>query len=121
MGAKKIRHATNIKLLTIAEDAAISEEFEFSVYDKLIVHMPAAWTAASIGFQVSDASGGMFLPLYDDDGGLVQIDSPAVSKSYNAPAALAGAMFIKLWSQNGSGVDTNQLSADRTMRINVKS
>lgn len=106
-------------LVSIASGAAVSDVIDFRRGSLLVVHMPGAWTSASVGFQVSDARDGTFSPLYDDDGNLVQIDSPSADRAYMAPAALAGARFVKLWSQNGSGSDTNQ-TADRSLRVDLK-
>ena len=111
---------THVKSVTIANGAALSDAIDMRRYSFLVVHMPAAWTAASLGFHVSGSLAGTFQPLYDDDGNLVQIDSPAASQTYSAPAAVGGAHFVKLWSQNGSGTNTNQ-GAARTLALNVKS
>jgi len=104
---------------TIANGANLSDEIDVSQYAMLVVHMPAAWTAASIGFKVASASGGTFLPLYDDNGTLVQIDSPTASKAYSAPAEVAGARYVKLWSQDGSGSNANQGGA-RVITVDLK-
>jgi hypothetical protein len=106
--------------VTIANGANLSGEIDMSQFSMLIVHMPSAWTAASIGFKVASESGGTFLPLYDDDGNLLQIDSPGASKAYAAPAGVAGCSFVKLWSQNGSGTNTNQ-GGDRSIVVELKS
>jgi hypothetical protein len=115
---KRRRNQANTQTLTIASGAALSGELEFSPYDKLIIHMPAAWTAADIGFQVSNGSGGTFLPLYDAAGARVEY-TPVVSTAALAPAGLAGAYWLKLWSQTG-GVSVNQ-AAERTIEVTVKS
>jgi hypothetical protein len=104
---------------TIALDANLSGEIDMSGKAGLIVHMPAAWTAASIGFKVASYTGGTFQPLYDDDGNLIQIDSPSASKSYVAPASLFPARFVCLWSQDGSGNNTAQEAA-RSLVVDLK-
>ena len=103
----------------IANGAAVSDAIELSQFSGMIVQMPAAWTAASIGFKVCNTPDGTFLPLYDDDGLLVQIDSPAVDKAYSAPAPVFAAMYIQLWSQDGSASATNQ-GAARTLTVTMK-
>jgi hypothetical protein len=113
-------HDTWTANATIANGAALSDAFDFSRFASLIVTLPATWTAASIAFHVSNSQGGTYVPLYDDDGNLAQIDSPTASKAYNAPAALAGAHWVKLWSQNGSGTNTNQ-AAERILGLDFKS
>lgn len=102
--------------LTIASSAALSTAFHFAGGLGLVL-MPAAWTAANIGFKVCDTEGGTYLPLYQDDGStLVEIASPAADTAYTLPAELAGATWVKLWSQDGAGSDTNQ-AAERSLTV----
>ena len=94
--------------LTIASGAAESDAVRAHGFTFFYVHMPAAWTAASLGFEVSH-DGVTYAPLYDADGNLVEI-TPAVDKAYVLPAEVAAAHYLKLWSQtSGSGV--NQAAA----------
>jgi hypothetical protein len=104
---------------TIANGENLSGAIDMCLYSMMVVHMDSEWTAASIGFKVATAEDGAYLPLYDDDGNLVQIDAPTAGKAYASPAALAGARFVKLWSQNGTGTDVNQ-GAARTLGIDLK-
>ncbi len=104
---------------TIASGAALSDAFDLRDYTMGLIHMPSAWTSASIGFHVCSTLAGTFLPLYDKNGSLVQIASPAASSAYALPAEVAGAHFVKLWSQNGSGTNTNQ-GAARTIVVDLK-
>jgi hypothetical protein len=104
---------------TIASGGNLSDAFDFRAYTMGLIHMPAAWTAASIGFKVCNTAGGTYLPLYDKNGSLVQITSPAASKAYALPAELAGAHFVKLWSQDGTGSNSNQAAA-RTLVVDLK-
>lgn len=97
--------------VTIPLNGSLSEEIDVSGYAMGTLYMPAAWDAASLGVKGAPATGGTFLPLYDESGALVQVSSPAASKAYTLPArALAGG-YLKLWSQNGAGVDVNQTAA----------
>ena len=105
--------------VTIEDGANLSEAIDFRRFALGLVHMPAAWTAAYIGFKVSPTEDGTYQPLYDDDGILVQIDNPAVDKSYLLPAKIAGVGWVKLWSQDGSGSNTNQ-DADRSLSLDLK-
>jgi hypothetical protein len=116
----RITRDTHVKSVTIALNGNLSDAIDMRHFTMLIVHMPAAWTAASIGFKVSSSNGGTYQPLYDDDGDLVQIDSPAASATYQANAEVAGAHWLKLWSQNGSGTNTAQAAA-RTLALDLKS
>lgn len=106
--------------LTIANAANVSDALDFRLFSMLTVLMPAAWTSASIGFKVCSTEGGTYVPLYDDNGNLVQIDSPAVDCAYAAPAAVAGALWVKLWSQDGAAANANQ-GAERTVIVDLKS
>lgn len=105
--------------VTIANGAALSDEVDFREMAGGVLHMPAVWTTAYIGFQVSPTSGGTFQPLYDDEtGALVQLN-PSASCSYSLPAKLYGARYVKLWSQNGSGTGANQGGA-RSIVVDFK-
>lgn len=70
------------------------------------------WTAANIGFKVSDTESGTFAPLRDSAGAIVQVSSiQAVGGNwYDLPDALNGVTYFKLWSQS-FGVDVLQTSA----------
>jgi hypothetical protein len=100
--------------VTIAENAALSGAIDLSnvVGDAGLVGVPSAWTAAAIGFKVSDTLGGTYSPLRDESGAIVQISGIITNAAgwYKLPDALRGAMFVKLWSQ-AAGVDTNQAAA----------
>lgn len=109
------------KTVTIANGAAISGEIDMTYYSGFSVTLPSAWTAANIGIKTSHVSGGTFTPVYDIDGTVLEIASPAVSKTYVFPelGKYAG-KIIKLWSQDGSGNDTNQ-GAARTLTVQLVS
>ncbi len=105
---------------SIPAGTALSLVFEIAEFNEGILHMPTtaqAWTAADIGFEVSDAVGGVYQPLYNASG-LVVISGPVVDRSYLLPVDLAGARFIKLWS-NTAASDTNQVAV-RLIRIDIK-
>lgn len=105
--------------LTIASGAAITDAISMERHAGGSVLMPSAWTAANVGFKISDAESGTYYPLYDAEGSIVEIASPAASKAYAIPAEVFGAAYVKLWSQDGSGNDTNQAAA-RTVGIILK-
>lgn len=104
---------------TILNGANLSGEIDFQEYSMMVIHMPAVWTAANIGFHVSTTTGGTFIPLYDDNGNLVQTAAAVISTAIAAPAELAGCRFVKLWSQDGAGANTNQ-GGDRVMALDLK-
>jgi hypothetical protein len=114
-----ILRRSGIHNATIASGAAVSDYIDFRSWAGAIIQMPGTWTAASIGFQVSNTSGGTYYPLYDDAGDLVQIASPAASKAYAIPAEVFGAAFVKIWSQDGSASNTNQ-AAERSLVVTLK-
>lgn len=107
---------SQVLTLTIANGAAVSNAINFTDFTRMIVIMPAAWTAANVGFQVSTTEGGTYTGLYSIDGSVAEIASPAVNLAYASPPEVNGATWLKLWSQNGSGVGVNQ-AAERTITV----
>jgi len=118
--AELLRSFTTVTV-TIANGENQSGEIDMHQYTMMIIHMPAqGWTAADIGFQTSYESGGTFQPLYDDLGNIVMVDGPTSGRNYQAPPEIAGCGYVKLWSQNGAGVNVNQ-GGDRTIVVSLKS
>ena len=105
---------SHVQTLTIANGAALSEAFNFSGYSWMQIQMPAAWTAASLGFQVSSALGGTYVPLYDASGNLVEV-AVAVDQAFAVPSTITSASWVKLWSETG-GSGVNQ-GAARTIIV----
>jgi len=111
-------HAT--ATATILNGAALSDEFDMRLYVSGDVYVPAAWTAADIGFYAAPTTGGTFMPLYDDNGNITQITAGAVtSQAFSFPPEVFACRFIKFWSQN-AGVDANQ-GAQRLLVYELKS
>lgn len=112
----------NVAKTTIANGTAESAVIDMRdvVGDAGMVGVPSTWTSAAIGFKVCDTADGTFSPLRDEAGSIVQISGvqTAAAAFYKLPDAMRGALFMKLWSQNG-GVDANQ-AADRAMTIMAK-
>jgi hypothetical protein len=94
-----------------------TDPFEMQYYSKAIFHMPDTWSAADIGFKVAEIADGVYLPLYMTDGNLEAI-TPAVDRSYAFPSSVAGAKYVKLWS-NSAGTDVLQ-AADRVILLDFK-
>jgi hypothetical protein len=120
---KKVGFMNSIKIsLTIALGAAESQAFSLAdfVGDAGLVGVPAAWTAAGLGFKVSDAFAGTYSPLRDESGSVVQVSGIVTNAAawYKLPDALRGAQFVKLWSQT-AGSDTNQ-DAARSLVVMAK-
>ena len=104
---------------TITIGAHLSDAIDFRDLTMMIVRMPVAWTVASIGFHVSDTEAGTFLPIYDEDGAILEIVTPVADTAYAAPPALSGAHWVKLWSQT-AGADVAQV-AERVLPVDMKS
>ncbi len=104
--------------LTILNGTALSNAVDFREYAFAVLHMPAAWTAADIGFQVSSAPDGTYLPLYDHLGVLVEIISPAANQVHAIPVDVLASRFFRVWSQSAAA-DVNQL-AERALIIDMK-
>ena len=103
--------------VTIPNGTALSEGIDYRDFSKAVIHMPALWTAADIGFYVSSTVDGTYQPLYDG-ATLIVITGPAADQAYPFPDEVAGAHFIQLWS-NTAGADENQL-ADRDIVVELK-
>lgn len=73
------------------------------------IGMPAAWTAASLSFDVSACEAGTFFPLYGDDGNEVAIAAAASTQigNHNKLEKLAGWYGMRVRSGPGvaSGID----------------
>ena len=104
---------------TIPNGTALSGVVSWYEFAYGLIHMPATWTAADIGFQVSSEDDGTYLPLYDDAGALVEIASPAVDQAMRVPVEVLAARYVKIWSQSG-GAGVNQ-GADRDLIVDMKS
>jgi len=96
---------------------AVSEPIRILSGTKLAVHMPGTWTAANIGFKARNFPGDEYQGVYEQDGSILEISSPVADRVYLAD--IGGTRYIKLWSQNGSGVDVAQ-AAERIIGVSVK-
>jgi hypothetical protein len=100
--------------VTILSGEALSAAYSIEGFTAGLLHMPAAWTAASIGFQVSSTFGGTYREL-SDESGLIEIATPLANEARMLPADIGAAKFVKIWSETaGSGV--NQ-AADRVITL----
>ena len=115
----ELKRAQHNGLTTIANAAAVSGPVDFRKFVGGVYHMPAGWTAAHMGFQVSQAKTGTYLPLYDEVGALVDVTTTAVDTAMPLPPELAGAAWFKFWSQNGTATGVNQ-DALRTILYDLK-
>jgi hypothetical protein len=109
--------------VTIAAGAAVSNAVDFSKWAGGSVIMPAAWTAADLGFQISDAEDGTYVVYADrlnQFGTDVSIDGPEASRGYPLPGWVFDTHWVKLFSHDGSGTGENQ-DAERTLTLLLKS
>ncbi len=108
-------------LIGAAESTVIG--FEIMAGGKVLV--PAVWTAANIGFNISTTQDGTFVIAKDKSGVPIQISGiqTALTGWYDFPPELYSAHFIKLFSKSTT-LDTetgvNQ-AATRTLEIMLKS
>ena len=105
---------TPVKVTAVILDtAALSGQFNLSKYSSGHLLMPAAITAAGLGFKFSDAVGGTYVALVDAAGDEIEVAAAmAVDIGYPIPAAAFGLSNVKLWSET-AGSDVAQ-GADRS-------
>ena len=105
--------------VVILDTAALSSHFNLSKYSSGHLLMPAAITAAGLGFKISDAVGGTYVALIDSAGNEVEVAAAmAVDIGYPIPAAVFGLSNVKLWSET-AGSDVAQ-GADRSFVLLLK-
>lgn len=111
---------TTTKTVTIGSGASLSGEVDLEGYKLAAIIMPAAWTAANLTFQASDASAGTFADVYDDAGTEVSVTA-AVSRAIGMDAAmpeLAAFRFLKI--RSGTTATPVAQGADRTLTLVLK-
>jgi len=96
---QQAKHVVSTAL--IASGEAISQALAIQAYHDFGVQMPAAFTGASISFQVS-ADGTTFQALYDRTNTIVSV-TVAVNRSYDLPGELADWAFVKIVSASNEG------------------
>jgi hypothetical protein len=119
---KSLRHTKTVTVV-IPINTAVSGFIDCREFAIEGVFMPADWTTADLGVQVCDTSDGTFVGLRDRSnayGTDVSIDAAAAGAAYPCPPFWFAFPFIKLWSHNGSGTNTNQAAA-RTFTVTLKS
>lgn len=98
--------------VTILSGATVSSALDIGGFGNLGVVMPAAFTGATISFQVS-SDGTTYQALYDASNTLIS-RSVTQGRSYPLPPALSAWRFIKIVSASAE-------AADRTVVIEAKS
>lgn len=106
-----IRNTANYpeaKAATIAAGASLSGAVDLDGCHPVGLVMPAAWTAASITFQVS-LDGVTYNNLYDSSGSEYTITTAASRRIILPPSDFAGVNYLKLRSGT-SGAPVNQVA-----------
>jgi len=105
---------------TIAKGASVSGAIALNGYNKFTIIMPAAWDAAHITFQASDAVAGTYVNLLTEAGSEVDI-AVAASGVYpltTSSAALSYLPYIKI--RSGTAAVPVAQTAARTITIVMK-
>jgi hypothetical protein len=116
------RKAAAVYNSIIAKDAAVGSAVKLEGNERGYIVMPAAWTAADIGFKVCDTEDGTYSILRDTAGVAVDIEDPAVNIAHVLPdGVFAGTIWVKPWSKNATPAtetDVTQAAA-RTIKFVV--
>ena len=115
---------TDVEELSIANGAALSAAFDASRYINGIVIIPDGWTAANLGFKISDTLAGTYVVAKDKEGVPFQISTinTTTGAAYAIPIELFPAPFVKLWSKNTTAAtetDANQTGA-KALKVLLK-
>ena len=86
--------------VVIVTGSPVSNEIDMRELASGIVIFPADWTNASLGFQVSNVSGGPFVILRDELGSPVQIRGVTGSRAYEIPDEVYSGFYTQLWSKD---------------------
>lgn len=103
--------------VTIANGASVSAFVDLEAQTLVGIHMPAAWTAAGLTFQVSE-DGVTYDDLYDAAGSEKTVSVAASRYIYTIPSDWVGIRFIKVRSGT-AGTPVNQ-GAARTIQLVTK-
>jgi hypothetical protein len=107
------RHTVDV---TIPINTALSNAIQITFTDIVGFYMPAAWTAADIGFEVSH-DGVTYYIVSDSAGALVTIPVAADDFITLPDGFVQGNKWCRVRSQNGgTGAAVNQLAA-RTIKL----
>ena len=113
------------QLVTIVDNTCLSPPIDVRPYHTMQVHIPAAWTAATLGVKVSPVENTTFKPLYiapyRHTLPLIrpEICSVTAGQVYQFPGGIAGSGFVRLWSGDGLGGDEVQTD-DRVLGVSLK-
>jgi hypothetical protein len=106
--------------VNIANAGSLSPEVDTTGRSLAAIIMPSAWTAAVLTFQGSNASGGTFADVYDDQGNEVTVQA-AASRAIGLDAvSLALAPYRYLKVRSGTGASPVAQGASRDMQVILK-
>lgn len=100
------------KSVTIANAATTSGAIQLDERVVCGIEFPAAFTGATVGFEVS-ADGTNYFDLYDDAGSAISVTATVSTVSRLIPADFAMAKYLKVKSASSEG-------AERTVKIWVR-
>lgn len=112
-------------LVTIVDSTCESEPIDVRPFHTMQVHIPAGWTAAALGIKVSPVENTTFKPLYvlpyRHSTPIIRPEICSVSPNtvYQFQPGVAGSGFVRLWSNDGAGVNEDQ-AADRVLGVSLK-
>ena len=108
--------------VVIVTGSPASNEIDMREYASGIVVFPLEWTNASLGFRVSNESGGTFVILRDESGSPVQISGVTGSRAYEIPNEVYGGLYAQLWSKSTvtASEDTVYQLGIRTLKVMQK-
>lgn len=104
--------------VTIANGQSLSGAIALGGLRLFGIVMPAAWTSASLTFQMSPDNGASWVNLYDDAGGEYMVAADASRYIMLDPAAFAALPIIQIRSGT-SGAPVTQ-GADRTLNLMLR-
>jgi hypothetical protein len=117
-----LRRAFTHAQVTIVVNTCESGALDVRDFPIVQVRVPDTWTGASLGIKVAPVKDTVFQPLLTESAGktiLVQCSSVQAGRTYTLPAAAGASGFIRIWSQNYSGVNVNQ-GAARVLGVTLK-
>lgn len=109
-------------VLTIPNAGDASNAFQLGDYNSLIITTPAAWTAATLTFDIS-VDGQTWFPLYDDAAAEVSVASATIAASRALVAAtILNKVFGATWLRLRSGPNGGRVAqgADRVFNVIAK-
>jgi hypothetical protein len=111
--------------MTLADDGTLTAAFQMDWFIGGIVIIPNGWTAANMGFKVSDSEAGTYVILRDEDGAPVQIGTilTSAARAYKIPNEVFPARWVKLWSKSATAAtedDVAQAGGPLTFTVMLK-